>query len=274
MDVKTVFKLILWVAAGYLLIVGALIMFQNQLIFHPSSHMVDTPDRAGHEWSEHFIETPDGVTLHGWMMGNPDDQSVVVYSHGNAGNISGRIPIAATIADQGAAVFLYDYRGYGKSDGSPNEEGIYIDGNAVVNYLESEMGISQDQMIFYGRSLGGAVAARQSSEFSGKALVLDSSFINGKEIASDVYPFVPGFLVPIRFPVDEDLQNSKTDKIMIMHGRSDRIVNIRHGRKLYEIASEFGNARFVELQGGHNDSFNQSRDLFAESWRELLHEAG
>lgn len=270
MSFKVVVKLILWIGAGYLLLVGALIMFQNQIIFHPSGQMIDSPDRLGLEWSEHYIETPDGVTIHGWLIGDASEQPVVIYSHGNAGNISGRIGIAETIANQGAAVFLYDYRGYGNSEGSPDEAGIYTDGIAVVNYLEEEAGIPPKRMIFYGRSLGGAVAARQAAEFDGRALVLDSSFINGKEIASDVYPFVPGFLVPIQFPVDEDLRTSRIDTVLVMHGSSDRIVNIRHGKRLYEIASETKNARFVELQGGHNDSFNTSRDLFAESWSTLI----
>ena len=125
-------------------------------------------------------------------------------------------------------------------------------------------------MIFYGKSLGGAVAARQSAAFNGMGLVLDSAFINGKEIASDIYPFIPWFMVSIQFPVDEDLRNTQADRIMIMHGIDDRIINIRHGRTLLEIASEINKSTFVELRGGHNDSFTTSRKLYADSWRKLL----
>ena len=121
---KSVLTFIFWLFAGYLLIVGLLTIFQNQLIFHPSSGMIDSPERLGLPWSEHRIETEDGLRLHGWLVGEPEHQPVVVYSHGNAGNISGRVEIAGEIARQGAAVFLYDYRGYGKSEGEPTENGI------------------------------------------------------------------------------------------------------------------------------------------------------
>ena len=272
MEVKPILKFLLWLFVGYLLVVGLLTVFQNQLIFHPSSAMTVTPERLGLEWSEHWIETSDGVMIHGWMIGDPEDQPVVVYSHGNAGNISGRVEIAGEIAAQGATVFLYDYRGYGKSEGSPSEQGIYRDGEAVVHYLRHRLGIPEENMIFYGRSLGAAVAARQSAEFSGSGLVLDSAFINGKEIASDIYPFVPGFLVSIRFPIDEDLRQSNAKRVLVMHAKSDRIIDIRHGRKLYEIASSVKEATFIELEGGHNTSFSMSREIYARSWNNYIRE--
>jgi len=271
MKFRPLLKILLWLFVGYLLLVGLMTIFQNQLIFHPSSRMVDTPERTGMPWSEHWVQTSDNVRIHGWLLGEPENQSVVVYSHGNAGNISGRISIAADIARQGAAVFFYDYRGYGHSEGSPSEQGIYRDGEAVVNYLKEQLGVDEKQMIFYGRSLGGAVAARQSAEFNGSGLVLDSSFLSGKEIASDIYPFIPGFLITIRFPVDEDLRRSNADQIMIMSAKNDRIINPRHSKKLYEIATAKGKkVRMVELEGGHNDSFIVSRDLYSESWKNYL----
>lgn len=251
---------------------GLITLLQNQLIFHPSTNLWNTPDRLDMTWSEHRVETPDGITLHGWMIGDPEDQPVVVYSHGNAGNISGRVEIAGVIANQGADVFLYDYRGYGKSEGSPTEEGIYTDGKAVVHYLRDELNISTDRMVFFGRSLGGTVAARQAAEFEGAGLVLDSAFLSGKEIATDIYPFIPGFLVGVDFPVVEDLRLSSTQYVMIMHAKQDRIIPFRHGEELYRIANDDSSktVTFVGLQGGHNTGFNQSRDRYSEVWREFL----
>ena len=252
---------------------GLITLLQNQLIFHPSAEIWNTPDRLGMEWSEHYVGTSDGVLLHGWLIGDPSDKPTVIYSHGNAGNISGRIDIAGVIAEQGAAVFLYDYRGYGKSEGSPTEEGIYHDGRAVVRYLRDEQSIPERSMIFFGRSLGGAVAARQAVEFDGAGLVLDSAFISGREIATDIYPFIPGFLVGVDFPVDEDLRRSGSEHIMIWHARNDRIIPFHHGEELYRIAQETAgsqNVMFRELQGGHNTGFNQSRDIYREAWEEFL----
>ena len=270
---KKPLKFIAFLLIGYLFIVGLITLLQNQLIFHPSTELWDTPERLGIEWSEHYVETSDGVMLYGWMIGDSSKNPVVVYSHGNAGNISGRIDIAGDIARQGAAVFLYDYRGYGKSEGSPTEEGIYLDGQAVVRYLRDNHSIPEQSMIFFGRSLGGAVAARQAAEFDGAGLVLDSAFISGREIATDIYPFIPGFLVGVDFPVDEHLRRSGAEQIMILHARNDRIVPFHHGEELYRFAQETtGSERvmFKELQGGHNTGFSQSREVYREAWVEFL----
>ena len=270
---KTVLRFLFFLLIGYLFIVGLLTLLQDQLIFHPSAELWDSPERLGLEWSEHWMETSDGMMLHGWLIGDLSDKITVVYSHGNAGNISGRVDIAGTVANQGAAVFLYDYRGYGKSEGTPSEEGIYSDGEAVVRYLMEELSIPDQKMIFFGRSLGGAVAARQAAEFEGAGLVLDSAFISGKEIATDIYPFIPGFLIGVDFPVDEDLRRSQTEHIMILHAKSDRIVPFHHGKELYRIAqqsTEGENVSFVELRGGHNTGFSQSRDIYEQNWANFL----
>lgn len=272
MNSKTIINIIVYLLIGFLVIVALMAIFQNHLIFHPSSRMIDSPDRLDMPWSEHWIETSDGIRLHGWMIGEPDDKPVVVYSHGNAGNISGRVDIARQIANQGAAVFMYDYRGYGQSEGSPDEKGIYTDGTAVMEYVQNRLGISPGRVVYYGRSLGGTVAARQASEFGGAGLVLDAAFINGKEIASDIYPFIPRFLVRVEFPVDRYLRESDVGKVMIMHARTDRIIGFHHGEKLHEIASENNESTFVELDGTHNNSFNSSREIYNQSWKNFLEE--
>lgn len=267
-------KFLAFLIIGYLFIVGIITLLQNQMIFHPSEDIWDTPESLDLPWSEHRFETPDGLLLHGWLIGDYEsgNKPIVVYSHGNAGNISGRVEIAGAIANQGAAVFLYDYRGYGKSDGAPTEEGIYVDGKSVINYLKDELEVKSNQLVFYGQSLGGAVAARQAAEFESSGLVLHSAFLSGKEVASDIYPFIPRFLVPVGLPVNKDLRQAKTERIMIMHSTNDRIIPYRHGKELYQIAKEDPTRRvtFVELSGGHNTGFIQSREMYGEAWGEFL----
>ena len=138
-----------------------------------------------------------------------------------------------------------------------------------------ELSIPEQNMIFFGRSLGGAVAARQAAEFEGAGLVLDSAFISGKEIATDIYPFIPGFLIGVDFPVDEDLRRSQTKRIMILHAKSDRIVPFHHGEELFSIAQKIDEgekATFVELQGGHNTGFSQSREKYGKAWADFLNQ--
>ena len=268
MDKKTVFKFLGYTLLIYLVVVGMMSFFQNHLIFHPSEFMTDSPDRLEIPWSDHYVETEDGTMIHGWLLKNEDAEHTVVFSHGNAGNISGRLDIAKTIYDEGVSVFLYDYRGYGNSEGSPNEDGFFDDARSVVNYLAGEQGIPTDSMIFYGRSLGGSAAAHQASEFSGAGLVLDSAFANIRSMAQSAYPFVPSFLVRAEFPTDEYLMSRGSIQVLIMHSPDDQIVPFDQGRKLYEKAE--GEKKFVELRGGHNDNFHNSIDIYEEAWMEFI----
>lgn len=261
-------KIAAYLAVGYLLVIGLMTILQNKLIFHPSVFMVDTPETLGVPWSEHFIPAEDGIDLHGWLLENPDADYTVVFSHGNAGNISGRLSLAKTIYDAGASVFLYDYRGFGKSDGSPTERTLYRDANALISYLDREVGISAGDMIFYGRSLGGPVAAFMASEHSGAGLVLDSSFTNIKAIAKEVMPIIPSFLIQATFPTDEYLKKSNGTPLMIMHSVEDELIGFHHGEELYEIADQ--PKTIVELRGGHNDSFFVSKDSYEAGWENFI----
>lgn len=265
---KSGLKIAAYVAVGYLLVIGLMTILQNNLIFHPSTFMVDTPETLGVPWSEHYVPAEDGIDLHGWLLENSDADYTVIFSHGNAGNISGRLSIAKTIYDAGASVFLYDYRGYGQSDGSPTEKSLYRDADALISYLNREADISSEQMIFYGRSLGGTVAAYMASERNGAGLVLDSSFINLKTIAKDVMPIIPTFLIQATFPTDEFLKKSSGTPLMIMHSVEDDLIGFHHGEKLYEIADQ--PKTFVELRGGHNDSFHVSKDSYEAGWENFI----
>lgn len=265
---KSGLKIAAYLAVGYLLVIGLMTILQNKLIFHPSVFIVDTPEILGVPWSEHYIPAEDGIDLHGWLLVNPEADHTVIFSHGNAGNISGRLSLAKTIYDAGASVFLYDYRGFGNSDSSPTEKSMYRDANAVISYLGREADISTDEMIFYGRSLGGPVAAYMASEYSGAGLVLDSSFTNLKAIAKDVMPIVPSFLIQATFPTDEYLKKSSSTPLMIMHSVEDELIGFHHGEGLYEIADQ--PKTFVELRGGHNDSYYVSKDSFEAGWENFI----
>ena len=243
-------------------------LFQGKLIFLPSSDLIVTPQDAGLNAEDVWIETGDGEQLHGWYFPNNSAEYVVVLSHGNAGNISNRIDIAKFLQEIGVSVLIYDYRGYGQSSGEPSEEGFYSDIEAVINYLKTEEKYSEQRMILYGRSLGGAVASYAASKFDVSGLVLDSAFKNLKAMVSDLYPFVPAFLASYEFPTEQYLQQLSGMPVMIMHSPNDTIVDISHGRALFEIAKE--PKTFVELRGGHNDSFHASVDIHSKSWKAFL----
>lgn len=258
------------ILAGYTLLLGAMYLFQSRLLFLPSSKLMITPEEAGIQAEDLWIETEDVIRLHGWYFPHPESQYVVVLSHGNAGNISNRIDIARLLHRVGASVVLYDYRGYGESGGKPSEEGLYRDIEAVVYHLKQEFGFSEDQMIMYGRSLGGAVASYAATRFDVRGLVLDSTFKNLRAMVGELYPFVPSALAKYEFPTEEYLRAVSGLPVMIMHSPDDRIIRFHQGEYLYTQAGE--PKRFVRMRGGHNECFHASIDIFEKNWRAFLQE--
>ncbi|NBC02534.1 MAG: alpha/beta fold hydrolase [Bacteroidetes bacterium] len=266
--IKKMVTLLVTIAGGYLLLLIFMYLFQSKLIFLPSSDLVVTPSEAGLQAEDVWIETSDGERLHGWHLTNELTEYIVVLSHGNAGNISNRIDIAKFLQEAGVSVLIYDYRGYGQSSGKPSEEGLYRDIEAVVNFLKTDEGYSEQQMIMYGRSMGGAVASFAATRFNVGGLVLDSAFKNVKAMVSDLYPFVPSFLASYEFPTEQHVQQLSDIPVMIMHSPTDTIVDISHGKALFGAAND--PKTFVELRGGHNDNFHASVDIYNKHWKKFL----
>ncbi len=268
---KSFMSFILLIAGGFLALLLVMYLFQDRLLFMPSSGMVHTPDSFGITAEDFWVETGDGVQIHGWYFPNDNSEQVIVLSHGNAGNISYRITIAETLLETGAAVLMYDYRGYGKSEGSPNEKGLYKDIEAVVAGLKNGKEYKEENIFMYGRSLGGAVAAYAATQYNLGGLVLDSAFRNLRTMIRDVYPFVPTALARYTFPTDEYLKELENIPVIIMHSPNDEIVGFHNGEYLFDVANE--PKQFVELRGGHNNNFFESSELIKESWRDLLESA-
>lgn len=261
-------SIIFTIVAVYLLLLLFMYLFQSKLLFIPSSEFIITPEEAGLNAEDVWIETEDNERLHSWFFPNDSAEYVVVLSHGNAGNISNRIDIAKFLQEAGFSVLIYDYRGYGQSSGQPNEEGLYLDIEAVVSYLKSEKGFTEQSMIMYGRSMGGAVASYAATKFNVAGLVIDSTFKNLKSMVSELYPFVPVILAKYEFPNELYLRNISGIPVMVMHSPGDTLIDISHGKYLYQIIAE--PKKFVELRGGHNDSFHASVDIYSQSWKEFL----
>ena len=259
---------LIFLIVGYLFLLGLMYLFQRQLIFFPTSNHLITPEKAGLNAENVWISTSDGEKLHGWFFPVEQSDYIVVLNHGNAGNISNRIDIGKLLSEIGFSVLLYDYRGYGKSTGKPDEQGLYRDIESVVEYLKREKGYKEVEMIMYGRSLGGAVAAYAATKFQVAGLVIDSAFESLQAMVSELYPFVPSSLAAYDFPTEKYLQQISGIPVMVMHSRNDEIIGFSHGERLYESSAQ--PKKFVELRGGHNDNFHKSADIHAREWREFL----
>jgi fermentation-respiration switch protein FrsA (DUF1100 family) len=237
-------------------------LFERSLIFFPTRYpegLWDTEVVArgsGCSIDDHFFAAEDGTRLHGWMcrrIDAPADSPVLLFFHGNAGNLSHRADLLIELATRTpASVFVVGYRGYGRSEGRPSENGLYLDARAAWAHLTDAMGIGADRMIIFGKSLGGGVAVDLAMEAPAAGLIIESSFTSIPDMAGAHYPFVPRFLVRTQMNSVVKIQFVAMPKLFI-HSRQDRVVPYRLGRELYEAAPE--PKRFYEVVGaGHNET--------------------
>ena len=262
-----------WVAGVaalvWLALVALLVLQERRLIFFPARALAAAPADFGLAAEELSIRTADGVLLHGWWIEGPGDR-VLIWYHGNAGNIGHRLHNARWFVDRvGVSVVLVDYRGYGRSGGTPDEAGVYADGLAVYDTVAAR-GVRPEQVVLFGRSLGGAVALEVALRRPAGAVVLESVFRSVRALAREHYPFVPGFLVRTRMD-----NVSKVGRVgvpvLVLHGDRDSIVPLSHGQELFARAA--GPARLHVIAGaGHNDTYLVGGEPYAEAWRAFLRE--
>ena len=169
----------------------------NQLLYSPERAILETPAARGLEFDELTIETEDGERLHGWWAPTRAHRiGHLLFCHGNGGNIGDRVLSAELLTAAGFDVLLFDYRGYGRSSGRPGEEGTYRDARAAQRALLDRPGVDGKRLLFFGESLGGAVALQLALEQPPAGLVVQSAFTGVRQMAREHYPFLPGAVVP------------------------------------------------------------------------------
>jgi fermentation-respiration switch protein FrsA (DUF1100 family) len=229
-------------------------------IFYPTKEVTSFPDRAGLDFQDVFFKAAQNVELNGWFVPSKDAKYTVLFCHGNAGNISHRIEKLKFFNELGCNVFIFDYEGYGKSQGKPSEANLYRDARAAYEYLLSR-GIAQDQVIGYGESIGGAVIVDLASRQTMKAVILDSTFTSVRDMTRYAYPFLPYWIFSSRFDSEAKIRNIKVPKLII-HSQDDEIVPFQMGRKLFEASAQ--PKEFLKVQGGHNSNFFESAGSLRE----------
>lgn len=245
-----------------------LYFFQSRLVFFPETgrEIIATPGQIGLPFEDIRLKTSDGVSLHGWYVGTSQARGTVLFLHGNAGNISHRLDSVAMFHRLGYNVLIFDYRGYGKSEGRPNEQGTYRDAEAAWRYLAEQR--HSMHPVLYGESLGGAVAAWLAARHKPAALVIASSFTSIPELGQQLYPYFPvKLLSSIRYDTREKLR-AVTAPVLIAHSPEDDIIPFEHGRALY--AAAHPPKAFIELAGGHNDGFIYMRASWVNALGEFL----
>ena len=241
---------------------GALVFFmQSRLVFMPFRAVDVTPDDVGLPYKPVRFEAEDGVKLLGWFVPAKDARATVLFCHGNAGNISHRLDSLRLFHALRLNTFIFDYRGYGESEGHPSEDGTYRDAAAAWHYLLDQEKIPPDKIVVFGRSLGGAVAAWLASQYTPKALILESSFTSVPDMGAKLYPFLPiRLLARIRYPTLQRLAQVHCP-VLVVHSPEDDIVPFSHGQQLFEAANE--PKELLKIQGTHNEGFFSSGELYS-----------
>lgn len=193
---------------------------------------------------------------------------VVLFFHGNAGNVSHRVESIQIFHEMGMSVFIFDYRGYGRSGGRASERGTYVDARAAYRYLVDEKGIDPDDVVFFGRSLGGAVAVELATKHQPRAMILESCFPSLADVGQRAYRFLPvRALLRIRYDSTKRIATLGCPKL-IVHSRHDEIVPVDLGRQLFDIASE--PKSWMEISGDHNSGFVVSGAAYTNGLEEFL----
>jgi len=251
-------------AIGYGVIVALAALFQSHLVYFPDAgrELSATPQAIGLAFESIEVRTEDGETLHGWWVpapgGDKASRGTVLLFHGNAGNISHRLDYLQLFNRLGYATLAVDYRGYGRSSGSPSEEGTYRDSLAAWTWLVQSRETKPRDIVIAGESLGGAVASWLAARQSPRALILMSTFTSVPDLAAKVYPFLPVRLIS-RFSYD-NVSNLRQVKapVLIAHSADDELVPFAHGQALFAAAGE--PKQFLEMRGGHNQGFVFARE--------------
>jgi uncharacterized protein len=244
----------------------------SSMMFFPSRGIVSTPAALKLAFDELELATEDGERLHAWWI--PAQAAGkrlasfghLIYCHGNAGTIEGRIPRAQSLAAQGFDVLLFDYRGYGRSTGTPSESGTYRDARAARAAALARQGVDGSRLFYYGESLGGAVAVELATAAPPRGLILQSTFTSVRGMARVHYPIVPAILVLDAYPSERRLAEVKAP-VLVIHGDRDTIVPIAEGHALFAAARE-PKALHVVKGAGHNDL----DDVMGESYGRVIAE--
>jgi len=249
-----------------------LLFMQSRFLYRPVRDVSFTPADLDLDFEEVAFKSDDGMTLNGWFVATPKPRATVLFCHGNGGNIMHRLDTINLLQGMDLSCFVFDYRGYGKSEGKPSESGTYLDARAAYDWLTKTRGVPADQVVIFGRSLGGSIAAHLAGRVASRGLVIESTFTSFPDIGAKFYPYMPVRpFARYRYNTRDHLSRVRCP-ILVMHSPDDGLVPYEFGTQLFETANE--PKQFVKLIGGHNDGFLVSGDLYKDAWSRWLDSLG
>lgn len=237
---------------AFLLVIG-----ENKIIYHPTKYPGGywNPESYGLKVEDVFFNAADGVKLHAWFVPAEKPIATLLWHHGNAGNLTHRLDNILQLRPLRLNIFIFDYRGYGRSEGKPDQQGIFKDSQAAYDFLTQKKNIAPETLFLFGRSLGGVCAIETASKNKAAGLIIESTFTSAREMADKIFPFFPlKFLLKSKYNAIGTVASVNMPKLFL-HGAEDDLVPISMGRKLFDAARE--PKEFYSIKGaGHNDTYS------------------
>lgn len=253
---------------AYSVLGWSLYFMQPTFLYSPVRGITYTPDELGLDFENVVFKSADGLKLTGWYIPADNSKLTVLFCHGNGGNMMHRLDSINIFYNLGLNCFIFDYRGYGSSEGEPGEEGTYLDAAAAYKWLTKTKKVSPNNIVLFGRSLGGSIATQLASKIRVKALIIESAFTSYVDIGKKFYPYMPvRWFARFNYRTIEYIRQVRCP-LMIIHSRNDEVVPFEFGLELYEAANE--PKEFVEIYGNHNDGFLVSGETYKITWKKWL----
>lgn len=265
---KKILDTVTLISVALVLVLVLLVSCENKIIYHPDKHPAGNWDMGWRPVEDVWFQASDGVRLHGWYAKAPKARATLLWFHGNAGNITHRWDNIEKLLRLGLDVFIFDYRGYGRSEGTPDEAGLLLDAEAAYQTLVTQRGVSPDRLILFGRSLGGVFASDVATKHPAAGLILESVLTSASDMAERM------FVLPIGWAVRSKLDAiNKVPKVtmpkLFLHGTEDSIIPYKLGRTLYDAAAE--PKEFYDIQGaGHNDTYIVGGADYFKTWDRFI----
>ncbi len=262
-----------WIAALTTVISGC--RLEDRFIFHPDHMISRTPGDVGIAFDDVFFTAADGVQLNGWFIPHADARTTFLWFHGNAGNISDRLVNIKLLHERiPSHIFIFDYRGFGRSEGRASELGTYLDGEAAIHYLLDRRGNEENTIVLFGRSLGAAVAAEMANRCDCRGLILESPFVSIAEMARAIFPSLPiAPLLQTRYDVIEKVRRAKIP-LLVLHGDADEVVPFEQGKRVFDAALPANKTFHTIVRANHNDTFIVGGESYFETLRKFIDAVG
>ena len=260
---------LLFILCGvYLGMLILLFLMQSKLVYFPSKEIVCTPTDIRLQYEDITMKTSDGLNLNAWFIPANSPTGTVLFCHGNGGNISYSLDVVETLNKFNLNVLLFDYRGYGKSEGIPTENGTYTDADTAYRWLLKDKNIPESSIIVMGRSLGAAIAANLANKHNPRILILESGFSSTADVAAKQYPIFPvRLLCRYKYKTADSVKDIKCP-LLVVHSPDDEIVPYSNGIKIFSSAKE--PKEFLEIRGSHNEGYSDSGDTYTNGLKDFI----